>query len=344
MGVICTLHMATMTVTIYDIAKKAGVSPKTVARILNGESGRPKNVEKIRKVADELGYIRNKSAAILRSGKSNNVGVLVSSLTNPFYPVFLESLYSEAKLRNLHILPGVTFGDAEALRDAVDLFIESRTAGIIACVDEQHPLEEWDDVIEKIVKLKIPLLLAGAKSKRKEVFGFLGNETCTMELVINHLLERGRRNIGFVGGSLNIQGHKSRYDGFLKAMKKAKLKERPSWILTGEASVTGGEQMARKLLQRKNRPDAIICSNDIIAIGAIRAAHLENLDIPEQVAITGIDDIPLSEFTWPELTTVRQPRVMMAKVMLDTLVPDSAIKNDSRDMLTDVQLVERSSA
>jgi LacI family transcriptional regulator len=332
-----------MTVTIYDIAKKAGVSPKTVARILNGESGRPKNVEKIKKVADDLGYIRNKSAAVLRSGKSNSIGVLVSSLTNPFYPVFLESLYSEAKLRNLHIIPMVTFGDPGALRDAFDLFIESRVAGIIAGVDEEHPLEEWEDVVEKIIKLKIPLLLAGAQSKWKEVSGFLGDETRTMSLMINHLLDRGKRDIGFIGGPLDVQGHKSRYDGFLKAMKKAKLKERPSWILTGEASVTGGEQMARKLLQRKNRPDAVICSNDILAIGAIRAAHLENLDIPGQIAITGIDDIPLSEFTYPELTTVRQPRIMMAKVMLDTLAPETANANDHREMLTQVQLIERSS-
>ncbi|MCF7818679.1 MAG: LacI family transcriptional regulator [Kiritimatiellales bacterium] len=333
-----------MTVTIYDIAKKTGVSPKTVARILNGESGRPKNVEKIKRVADELGYIRNKSAATLRSGKSNSIGVLISSLTNPFYPVFLESLYSEAKGRNLHIIPGVTFGDMENLRESVDLFIESRVAGIIASVDEEHPLEEWEDVVEKIIKLKIPLLLAGAESKWKEVPGFLGDETRTMTLIIKHLLERGRSNIGFVGGPLHVQGHKSRHDGFLKAMDKAKLKQRPSWILTGEASVIGGEQMALKLLQRKNRPDAIICSNDILAIGAIRAAHLENLDIPGQIAITGIDDIPLSEFTYPELTTVRQPRAMMAKVMLDTVSPETRNKNDRREMLSHVQLIARKSS
>jgi LacI family transcriptional regulator len=332
-----------MRVTIYDIAKKAGVSPKTVARILNGENGRPKNVEKIKRVADELGYIRNKSAAILRSGKSNNIGVLISSLTNPFYSVFLESLYNEARQRDLHILPGVTFGDTVALHDLVELFIESRVAGIIASVDEEHSLEELEDVVEKLIKLKIPVLLGGAKSKWKEVSGFFGEETHTMSLLITHLLERGRHNIGFIGGPLHVQGHQSRYDGFRKAMKKAGIKERPSWILTDEATVIGGERMAHRLLQRKNRPDAIICSNDILAIGAVRAAHLKNISIPEQVAITGIDDIPLAEFTYPELTTVRQPRALMAKVMLDTIAPETKIENDRREMLTHVQLIVRKS-
>ena len=333
-----------MRITIYDIAKKAGVSPKTVARILNGESGRPKNTEKIKKIADELGYVRNKSAAILRSGKSNSVGVVISSLTNPFYSVFLEALYSEAKRRNLHIVSGVTFGDTATLRDTFDSFIASRVAGIIAGVDEEHPLEEWEDVVEKIIKLKIPLLLSGTESKWPEVPGFIGNDVHTMTLLIDHLLERGKEKIGFIGGPLHVQGHRNRYDGFMKAMSTAKLKQRTSWILTGEASVGGGEQMAQKLLQRTNRPDAIICSNDILAVGAIRAAHLENLDIPKDIAITGIDDIPFSEFTYPELTTVRQPWVMMAKVMLDTLVPESIQKDDRREMLTHVQLVVRKSS
>ena len=101
--------------------------------------------------------------------------------------------------------------------------------------------------------------------------------------------------------------------------------------------------MALQMLRRKNRPDALVCSNDILAFGALRAAHIENLEIPDQIAITGVDDIPFSEFTYPELTTVRQPRLMEARMVLDALLPDTRIDRQPDEMPTSVQLIVRKS-
>ena len=332
-----------MSSTIYDIAKQANVSPRTVARILTGETKRSKNAAKVKRIARECGYVRNTSAAALRSGKSNTVGVLIASLRNPSYSVFLESLCGEAKQRNLHITTGVTFGDPEVLRESFDRFIENRVDGVIACVEEQHPLREWEDVIENMIRLNIPLVLTGTQSKWKEVIGFPGDESKSMRLVVNHLIERGHCNIGYIGGPLEVPGHKSRYVEFAKALDAAKVKKRPSWILTGEATVHSGEKMALQMLRRKNRPDALVCSNDILAFGALRAAHIENLEIPDQIAITGVDDIPFSEFTYPELTTVRQPRLMEARMVLDALLPDTRIDRQPDEMPTPLQLIVRKS-
>ncbi len=333
-------------VTIYEVAKAANVSPKTAARILAGEDARPHNRERVMAAAKKLGYVRNQHAANLRSGRSGLLGVIVPDISNPFYPVFFQTIHDIAVNLGYQILLSSTFGKAKEEIHALRMFEVNRVEGIILNAAEGEVDEECDDILRRFTKRNIPVIVAGRPARGLPVDEIVLKNTEAVERATQYLLKTGHRRIGFISGPRNMLGSIERYAGLERALKAAEVPVDPRLISYGQFTTESGREQARRLLQGTPRPSAIVAANDLLAVGAMRACHELQLSIPKEVAIVGFDDILLAQLVTPNLTTLRQPQEQIARETVNLLI--ERIKNHDlshpRKLIYDLELIIRESA
>ncbi|MEZ5275635.1 MAG: LacI family DNA-binding transcriptional regulator [Opitutaceae bacterium] len=332
--------------TIYEVARQAGVSPKTVARILAGEQGRPRNRERVLAAARKLGYVRNQQAANLRSGKSGLLGVIVPDISNPFYPVFFQSIHESAAGYNYQILLSSTFGKISEEVHALRTFEVNRVEGIILNAAEGEADDECNSIIERFINRGVPVVLAGRPARNLPVDEIVIQNTSATERATNYLLKIGHRKIAFITGSASTLASSERRSGFERALKAASIDIKKRWMLYGDFTAESGRQYAHQILTSTNRPTAIVAANDLIALGAIRACHELKLRVPEDVAIIGFDDIAVAQLVTPALTTVRQPQRQIAREVVALLMDriQSRDLSNPRRLAYELELIIRESA
>jgi len=308
-----------MAPTIYDIAKEAGVSPKTAARILSGCSARKENLGRVLEAAKRLGYVRNRSAASLRSGSTPYLGVIVPSVANPFYGYFIETLYAAAFKKGLHLITVNTFGRQDEESTGFDLFLEERVQGAIINVSEGAS-KIWKAGVEKLLAARIPTIVCGALALNLGAHELRVSDRQGIAEIVDLLARKGHRHIAFVSGSENTLAQRERKKGFEEGMARNALKIQKGAETVGDFSLESGSLQAERLLSLESPPTALVCANDILAFGAMRVAHRMGKSIPEEVAISGFDGVPLSGFSYPELTTSWQPQERIASDVIDLLL------------------------
>lgn len=332
--------------TIYEVAELAGVSPKTAARILAGESGRPKNQEKVLHAAKELGYVRNQQAANLRSGKSGLIGVIVPNFGNPTYPGFIQTIYDTAAIHGYQILLGCTFGKVSEQLNALRTCEVNRVEGIILNASEGEGDEECDGIIRRFIKRGIPVVLAGRPARNLPVDEIVIRNAPAIERATNYLIKIGHRDISFISGAAGTIATELRKQGYLAALEAAGITPNPQWILYGDFNAESGQQKTHELLTLSHKPTAIIGANDLIALGAIRACHELGVKVPGEVDIIGFDDIEWAKLATPALTTLRQPQRQIAREVVVLMM--ERIKNSDlsspRQLVYDPELIVRESA
>jgi DNA-binding LacI/PurR family transcriptional regulator len=306
--------------TIHEVAELAGVSPMTAARILAGKSPGSKSREKVLRCAQKLDYVRNQQAANLRTGRSRLIGVMVPFIDNPFYTKFLQEMHDAVQARGYQSLIACSFGQHDAMLAAINLF-ETYNVDAIAL-----------DVSEGVLSPEVQFRLAALEKRSRSVLVtgsqlhdigydhlYLDNRSAVAK-VMNHLLSRGHQSVGFVGGleeNLNIR---NRLEAFKEALGKARLHINPAWISLGNPSLGNVTQRVHRMLRAAQRPSAIVCSSDMIAMVVIKAAHEVGLRVPQDLAVTGFDDIDQAKLLNPSLTTLRQPLRAMAGDIIDLLL------------------------
>jgi DNA-binding LacI/PurR family transcriptional regulator len=333
-------------VTIYDVAKAAKVAPKTAARILAGQGGRAHNQASVLAAAKKLGYVRNQHAANLRSGRSNLLGVIVPDISNPFYPVFFQTIHDIAATFGYQILLSSTFGKLKDEIHSLRMFEINRVEGIVLNAAEGDADEECDAIIQRFVAGGTPVILAGRPARKLKVDELVIRNVEGIEKVVTYLAKAGHRCLAFISGPTHNLGSRERLDGFMSGLKTTGLPANPACISHGDFSAESGMQQTARLLALAERPSAIVAANDLLALGAMRACAERGLKIPRDVAVTGFDDIALAQLVTPQLTTLRQPQERIARDCVNLLLRRIKEKDTSspQRLTYDVDLIIRESS
>ena len=333
--------------TIYEISEASGVSPKTVARILAGESKRSKNRDKVLKCARDLGYVRNANAANLRTGKTSLVGVLVPFIDNPYYTQFAQELHNALAKHHLQPLIACSFGRTMEFNSALKAFRSYNVDAILINSSQGSLSEETSELLNYFQSVKKPLMLIGRSSENPTIDQADIDNSNGIEKIVDYLVAKGHTRIAFIGGRASSLTPSARLRGYRLGMEKAGLPISDKLISLGEGSPQDAAQRVQQLLAETSpRPTALVCNNDMMAIAAIKTCRRAGLRVPEDIAVTGFDDIEFASMMEPALTTLHQPISQIASDCVKRLVERLHAEEPPvpRQFLYETELVVRDSA
>lgn len=309
-------------VTIKEVARLAGVSTATVSRTLAA----PDKVaevtrERVMRAVRELGYVPNTLGRNFRQRRSNLVLVLVPDISNPFFSSIIRGIERVAGEQGYRILLGDTQYNASRQRDYSELVTQRQADGII-CLGMDIPFG-YRKGRKSIDPAWPPFVMACEYDGQIPVPTVCIDNEAAALAAAGELIALGHRDIAFINGPEASPICRDRLAGYRRALTEAGIAPRQSWWRHGDFSLASGHREMQRLLGQKRRPTAVFCANDEMAMGAMRAAREAGLDLPGELSVMGFDDIDVAAFTWPSLSTVRQPRdaigVQAMRLMLDLL-------------------------
>ena len=296
-------------VTIIDVAKMAGVSATTVSHVIN----KTRFVEDITKkkvlhAIKELDYYPNIIAKSLQTGKSYTVGLIVSDITNPYFPEIVRGVEIEAIKKGYDIFLSNTDYNLKKRSSIVKRLIEKKMDGAIIMT-----LETDNSLVSYIASKKIPVVLLDWGIVDYYISNIKEDYEKGIEEAITYLIEMGHKNLAFISGPLNFKTLNNRKEALISVFKKFSGNINSPFIVEGDLKVTGGEAAAEQILRLPEIPTAIISVNDLMAMGVIRRIIDEGLKVPEDISVIGFNDIMLSSFFEPPLSTIGIPRYMIGQ-------------------------------
>ncbi|OCL25739.1 LacI family transcriptional regulator [Orenia metallireducens] len=324
-------------VTIYDVAKVAGVGVGTVSRVLNASDNvSDKTRQKVLKVMEELNYRPNAMARGLALQKTNSIGIMVPNFVGHF---FVEVLQGVQKALDFHNMDLVLFKvDKKYKEKYIESVIDAqRVDGVLGIT-----LDMTEEEVAKFQDAKLPLVLVD--DFREEVSSIAVDDIAGSKKAIEYLLDLGHRKIAFLDGPLgSIHGFK-RLKGVELAFKEAGLKFDHNLLKTGDFNMESGYNLMKEILELNSDeiPTAIFAASDNQAIGALKAIEDAGLKVPEDFALIGYDDIELAKYL--NLTTISQPMTKMGKMGIDILIGEiSSDKKELTHRVIEPELVIRKS-
>lgn len=328
--------------TIRDVAKRAQVSVATVSRVLNGS---PKvsasTKEAVLKAQKELGFYLNANARALAQRDSHTIGVVVSDVSDPYFGNVIRSCEDVVHDDGYSLLVGQGYHNPQRERQAIDDLLSYQCRGMVV-----HALALSDQELESYME-KIPYMVLINRVLPNFEERCLTCDNYTGErLIVDELIRQGHSKIAYIGSCHKILDSRERRNGYLDSLKSHGLKSERRLLTSGEPSLEGGAQAATKLLENCTPIQdftAIACYSDVMAAGVMGVLHQNNLRIPDDISITGFDNLYLSRCLIPQLTTVDNPVCTMAQ----EAVKRSIALYEGRTLLAphklDVQLVLRDS-
>ena len=324
-----------------DLAEQAGVSTATVSRVLNGKHGvSTQTRQAVLAALDMLGYERPEK---LHTRSRGLVGLVVPELTNPVFPAFaqvVESMLSEAGYTPLLCTqsPGGTTED-----QYVEMLLEHAVAGIVFISGLHADTTAGRDRYHRLRSRGMPIVLVNGYAEGVDAPAVSSDDAAAMDLAFRHLISLGHRRIGLAIGPERFVPAQRKVAAFTDNLARhLHDTDAASHIVTTLFTVEGGQAAAGELIATGHT--AIVCGSDLMALGAIRAAHARGLRVPEDVSVVGFDDSPLMAFTEPPLTTVRQPVLAMGQAAVDALVAEiHGTPVSHAEMLFQPELVVRDS-
>jgi DNA-binding LacI/PurR family transcriptional regulator len=302
-----------------EVARRARVSTATVSRVLN-DVGVVKSATRTRviKAVRELNYHPNLHARNLAGGKNQTLGIIASNMENPFFFDIFRALEADAHARNYEVLVANTDYRSEQLVSSIRLMIGRRVAGLAVIVSEMDPA-----LIGELTSSRIPVVFYDVGTPRPNITNIRVNYQKGIEKAVEYLHSLGHKRMAFIGHHARLSPLSERRQAFLDAVGRylPRVEVRTAAASDGPE---GGRQAMRDLLSSGFRPTAVICVNDFMAIGVLRELRDQGLRVPAEVSVTGFDNIRLSQFCYPSLTTVHIPRERIGHIAFDCLVPDPA--------------------
>lgn len=304
-----------MPLSIRQIAKLAGVSNATVSRVINGSNlVTPETTQRIQKIIQDLKFVPNRSAARFKHGKSQIYGAIVPDLTNPFF-MEMAKIFEELLVENeLELLVSNTDFHPSRTQLSIHRMLLRRVDGVAFMCSELETAS-----LESLVQNRIPVVTTDHHRTAPGISDIVLNFRDGMAQIVRHLKELGHRDVGFIGGSHGVATSRDRRDSFLDAVVRFGMSSQDSWIVPGNFRISGGAEAMESILRQEKKPTAVVTANDLTAFGALRKAHEMGLRIPEDISVTGCDDIEMSDVVYPPLTTLRISRRQYAQMLFDAL-------------------------
>ncbi len=294
-----------MAVTIKDIAKQAGVAHTTVSRALRGSPLiPPETTQRIRQIAAELGYHPSAAARSLKTSRSQVLGVVVSNLDDPFFSEILQGIESVAQESGYSLFVAASHHDPQREQRIVQAMVEHRADGVVIC---STPFST--EQARLLLEYSQPIVVVNNQSAEDYRYSIYHDDVDGSRQITRHLLDLGHRHIAYLGNAASGRTTLDRLSGFRHEMAAAGRIIPAEYIYQAPG---GGAQdgliAVRHFLDLPERPTALVCFNDMMAVGALKGLQQAGLRVPADCSVTGFDNIAFSAYTQPALTTFDQPK------------------------------------
>jgi LacI family transcriptional regulator len=327
-------------ITIREVAETAGVSYATVSHVINNTRlVSPETRERVLAAMDALHYRPNALARSLRQGKTNTIGLVLPDSANPFFAEISRSIEDEAFKKGYSVFLCNTELDTQRELFYVDVLGKKQVDGIIFVA-----AGDQTDSLDLLLRRKMPVVMIDRNVPNVEVDAVLTDNQLGGLLATRHLLELGHKRIACIAGPSSITPSAERIIGYRRALEEAGLSYDENLVLPGDYHAQSGMEITHSILKMSPRPTAIFALNDLMAIGALRAASEASYSVPGDLAVVGYDDLEIARFTNPPLTTIAQPKKETAAQAINLLVDRISRKTgpNIRLVLTPELIVRRS--
>jgi DNA-binding LacI/PurR family transcriptional regulator len=309
-----------MSVSIYDIAKKAKVSPSTVSRALDDHPHiRAETKKRIQELAKEMDYVPSTVAKSLAANKTWTIGMVLATISDPFMGRVIEGVERVAIEAGFNVFISTSQNDSQQEIAAIKMLQKRRVDGII--VIASHLFDQYPRFFGRS---KVPIVIINEQKPGETMHFVTVDDVHAAQLAVEHVLALGHCRIGYVGVTNRPKSNQYRLKGYQDALEAAGIASDPSLIFTShsiEDHAKGGEASLEPLLAAG--ATAVFCFNDTTAIGLLAACYKHGVCVPDNLSIIGFDDIDMAAYTVPPLTTIRQPRFELGQramqLMLDLL-------------------------
>lgn len=312
--------------TITDVAKLAGVSIKTVSRVINMEDSVTEDTQsRVAAAVKQLNYQPNQAARNLKGTNSYTLGFVYDN-PNAYYIIQMqEGILAECHERGYElIIHPCNAKQVDIIDEIKSMAKRSQLAGLVI----SPPLSETPEVLAAIEELNLSYvrIIPGSHDSVESTPCVFVHDQDAAYKITEHLIQQGHKDIAFIGGDKEHRSTDERLNGYMAALKAYQITFKTDYIIDGQYTFDSGATGAKTLLSLGQKPTAIFCCNDEIAAGALFAARLSGLQIPQQLAIAGFEDSPFSRQTLPQLTTAAQPTNMIARKAAGLLISHIAAK------------------
>jgi LacI family transcriptional regulator len=329
---------------IRTIARAANVSIATVSRTINRvPTVNPEIARRVWEVINQLDYFPNTQARALVSGRSKIFGLIVSEITNPFFPELIQGFEEIAVEHGYEILVSSTNYDPRRMSHCIRRMIERKVEGVaIMTFGIEEPL------LDQLAKRNVPLVFIDVGPRRPGISLLKVDYHHGIRQGVQHLATLGHKKIAFISGPARLHSAQSRLSAFSTSLKECSIPLHPEWIIEGDHTMEGGVAAMDRLLAAgtKKMPTAVMCSNDMTAIGVLHKLYRAGLRVPDDLSVIGFDDIHISEVTIPPLTTIQMSRFELARAAVTALrahVETADANARKRDYKIQTDLVVRES-
>lgn len=333
-------------VSIKDIAKVAGVSYSTVSRALHDSPLISQEMrEQIQKIAGSMGYTPNALAQSLQSKQTNSVGLVITTISDPFFADVVNGVEEEAKKAGISVFLATTKNDPDEEIGIIETFSRRRVDGVIVAssrIDAGYA--------SRLEQIRIPVVMVNAEAEEDSnlIYSASVDDFDGARQAVSHLIDLGHRRIAYLGVSNRNVSNKHRMEGYIDTLLKESIEIGPDWIIINQDTSPGdlardfkiGQELCEQVL--KTDVTAIFCYCDTIAAGVMDTCRRNGISVPQQMSIVGFDDNFICEILSPPLTTIHQPKMEIGKLAMQMIL-NSLAGEDVTDTLLNPHIVIRES-
>jgi len=326
-------------IDMHAVARLANVSIATVSRTINYvPTVNPKLAKRVWDAIRNLNYFPNTQARALVSGRSSLLGLIVSEITNPFFPELIQGFEDIAVENGYEILISSTNDDPERMKRCIRRMVERNAEGVaIMTFGIEQPL------LDQLTDRNIPLVFVDVAPDRPGISVLRVDYSQGIRQGVQHLAALGHRQIAFVAGPLRLHSAQSRLIAFQNALQECGIPIEQRSIIESDHTMEGGMEAAERLLAQKGLPTAVMCSNDMLAIGVLHKLSRSGLRVPNDVSLIGFDDIHMAEMMIPPLTSIQMSRVDLARAAVSALRSHIQSASPRREYVINTRLIVRAS-
>ncbi|MFN8258101.1 MAG: LacI family DNA-binding transcriptional regulator [Bacteroidales bacterium] len=333
-------------ITIYDIAEKLNISAATVSRALNNSSKISESTRKlVLEAAEKLNYKQNRLALALKSGKSNNVGVIVPHINRNFFSSVIRGVEEELNPFGYHVIICQSYNSEQKEIENINALLNAQVDGILISV--YNNTAEVEKIINRIIKKGVPLVFFDRKMDIPGVSSVTINDYDGGYQATQHLISEGCKRIAHLSGDCAIGIYKDRCNGYKQALIDNELEVNEKYIIQTASQIEDGREAVKKLLKLNNPPDAIFSSSDFAALGAIQELRERGIKIPDDFCVVGFSNEPFTKFMELSISSVDQFPLDMgriaAKVFLEQVNDASNVKLEQKVVLAPKLYLRKSS-
>lgn len=331
--------MARSRVTIRDVAAHAGVSHQTVSRVINNSERVSQETRVLVKAAiEELGYRPNAIARSMARGRTCTLACISPNLTDFTFASIIEGAEAEVRKHGYYLVSSSAPTEEEFSRLVEELFTSRRAEGLFV-------INPYTDGRHNLLPPVAPTVFVGARPRKRDTVNSVAlDDVSVAHQATQHLIDLGHRRIAMITGLMVEDCSQDRYSGYEKALQDNNINTDPSLVITGDWAATSGYQALQQLIELPSPPTAIFAQNDRMAIGVLRAARELGISVPDELSVIGVDDMPLSSYFDPPLTTMRQDPLSIgrdaARLLIDTM---EERETSPKHLLLQAQLIQRQS-